>query len=407
MQYINNKNEMSKKLGILLVESLPLPPVKGGAVENLTQLIIDNNEGRHNWDICVFSKYDGTAAAEAKKYHNAQYKYYNPTGIYVLIDILFKVVRRICRDYLHINTSSLYEIQAYRYFKKQGIKTLVLENCPAYALYQNRKSEFELIQHMHNDYLNAPSKKNDLIFQHTQRIFTVSNFIKSRLQPIVPPSIPIDVCHNGIDLQRFEAPVEAQKKQKLQKKYGISSTDRVITFTGRLVSNKGVKELMLAFEKIVAKRDDAKLLIIGGQSFSNNAKDGYAIDLEIIASRLGNSAIFTGYVDYSEIVSYLQLSTIVVVPSTSFEAFSLSVLEAMAAGIPVVVSDAGGTLEVIDEESGIVVKRGEDLVDDLSTVIEDLCFDDEKLQKMSIAAKRRSKVFSDKAMYNRFVDLLK
>ena len=69
MQYINKKNEMSKKIGILLVESLPLPPVKGGAVENLTQLIIDNNEDRHDLDIYVFSKYDGAAAAEAKQYH--------------------------------------------------------------------------------------------------------------------------------------------------------------------------------------------------------------------------------------------------------------------------------------------------------------------------------------------------
>lgn len=398
---------MSKKLGILLVESLPLPPVKGGAVENLTQLIIDNNETRHDLDIWVFSKYDGTAAAEAKKYHNTQYKYYNPSGIYLLIDIVLKVIRRICRNYLHINSPSLYEMQAYRYFKQQDVKTLILENCPAYALYQNRKSEFELIQHLHNDYLNAPSKKNDLIFQHTQRIFTVSNFIKSRLQPIVPPSIPVDVCHNGIDLQRFESPVEAWKKQELQKRYGISSTDRVITFTGRLVSNKGVKELMLAFEKVAAKHDDVKLLIVGGQSFSNNTKNNYIIDLETIASRLGSSVIFTGYVDYSEILSYLQLSTIVVVPSTSFEAFSLSTLEAMAAGVPVVVSDAGGTLEAIDEESGIVVKRGEGLVDELSTAIENLCFDDDKLHKMSIAAKQRAKVFSDKAMYNRFVDLLK
>ena len=41
MQYINKKNEMSKKIGILLVESLPLPPVKGGAVEkSRLQLII-------------------------------------------------------------------------------------------------------------------------------------------------------------------------------------------------------------------------------------------------------------------------------------------------------------------------------------------------------------------------------
>ena len=77
---------------------------------------------------------------------------------------------------------------------------------------------------------------------------------------------------------------------------------------------------MLAFEKVAAKHNDAKLLIVGGQSFSNNVKDDYVIDLEFIASRIGNGVIFTGYVDYSEITSYLQLSTIVVVPSTSFEA---------------------------------------------------------------------------------------
>lgn len=42
----------------------------------------------------------------------------------------------------------------------------------------------------------------------------------------------------------------------------------VITFTGRLVNNKGVKELMLAFEKVAAKHNDAKLLIVGGQLHS-------------------------------------------------------------------------------------------------------------------------------------------
>lgn len=60
MQYINKKNEMSKKLGILLVESLPLPPVKGGAVENLTQLIIDNkfNPSKlHNIISCISTYY--------------------------------------------------------------------------------------------------------------------------------------------------------------------------------------------------------------------------------------------------------------------------------------------------------------------------------------------------------------
>ena len=60
MQYINKKNEMSKKIGILLVESLPLPPVKGGAVENLTQLIIGNkfNPSKlHNIISCISTYY--------------------------------------------------------------------------------------------------------------------------------------------------------------------------------------------------------------------------------------------------------------------------------------------------------------------------------------------------------------
>ena len=78
----------------------------------------------------------------------------------------------------------------------------------------------------------------------------MSNFIKSRLQPIVPSSIPVDVCHNGIDLQRFELPIETQKKQELQKRYGISSTDRVITFTGRLVNNKVLKSLCLLLRRL-------------------------------------------------------------------------------------------------------------------------------------------------------------
>ena len=311
------------------------------------------------------------------------------------------------RNYLHINTPSLYEVLAYRYFKQQGIKTLVLENCPAYALYQNRHNEFEIIQHLHNDYLNEPSKQNDEIFKYTQRIFAVSNFIKSRLQPIVPNHIPIEICHNGLNLQRFFDPISCQRKSELLEKYSLSADDRIITFTGRLVSNKGVKELMLAFEKVASKYENVKLLIIGGQSFSNNKKDSYSLELEAIAKRLGSKVVFTGYVDYKVIADYLKLSTIVTVPSTCYESFSLSTLEAMASGVPVIVSDAGGMLEVIDDKSGIVVKRGDNFVGELSEAMEDLLSDTSKLHEMSVAAIERSKVFTDIKMYNRFVELLK
>ena len=395
------------KIGILLVESLPLPPVKGGAVENLVQLIIDNNENCHDLDIFIYSKYDQNAEEQSRAYKNTSYKYYNPTGVWILFDVLLKVIRRLMRNYLNIKTPSLYEIRAYNYFKKQGIKTLVLENCPAYALYLNRNSEFHLIQHLHNDYLNSPSKHNDEILNHTQQIFAVSNFIKSRLTPIVPEHIPIEVCHNGLNLQRFFEPISEEKKHLIRAKHGILENERLITFTGRLVSNKGVKELMLAFELFANNYADVKLLIIGGQSFSNNKKDEYGHELDGIARRLGNKVIFTGYINYKDISDYLKISTIVVVPSTSYESFSLTTLEAMASGVPVIVSDAGGMLEVIDERSGIVVNRSDNFVEDLSQTIEKLLNDYEKLKDMSIAAVERSKCFSDKKMYNCFIELIK
>lgn len=396
-----------KKIGILLIESLPLPPVKGGAVENLVQLIVDNNEEHHGLYLYIFSKYDSKAEEESQSFKNTSYKYYRPIGIWKIIDFILKVVRRLFRNYLHINTPSLYEIQAYLYFKKQGIKTLVLENCPTYAIYQNRKNEFHLILHLHNDYLNEPSKQNDKIFSHTQQILAVSNFIKSRLDPIVPNCIPVDVCYNGIDLQRFSNPISEERKSLLMKKHSISASDRIITFTGRLVSNKGVKELMLAFEKITSRLEDVKLLIIGGQSFSNNEKDSYGAELETIAKRLSNKVVFTGYVDYKDVADYLKISTLVVAPSTSYESFSLSTLEALACGVPVIVSDAGGMLEVIDEKSGVVVKRGVRFVEELSIAIERLLCNKETLLCMSVAAVERAKIFTDKKMYNRFSELIK
>ena len=55
------------KIGILLVESLPMPPVKGGAVENLVQLIIDRNEQLKDAEFYVYSKYDAKARQIAKE----------------------------------------------------------------------------------------------------------------------------------------------------------------------------------------------------------------------------------------------------------------------------------------------------------------------------------------------------
>lgn len=395
------------KIGIILVESLPLPPVKGGAVENLVQLIIDNNEIQKNGDFIIFSKYDVIAEQKSNDYSYTKYIYYNPGFIGRSVDFVLKVIRRLLRVLFNVRTPSLYEIKAYCVLKKAGVKTIVLENCPNYACFLNRKREFRLIQHLHNDYFHELNKQNLRIIHSTNKFITVSNFIKNRLRSISPLEISIETCYNGIDLGAFSKGIDTDKLNGLREDLGIQPNDKVLIFTGRLVRNKGVKELLLAFRSLTDKYENLKILIVGGVSFSNNNKDEYIAELESVSSTIKGKVIFTGYVDYSCIVQYLKLAAVAVVPSTCYEAFPLSTLEAMASGVPVIVSDAGGMLEQVTPQTGIVVQCGKNFVSDLATAIEELISDDSRLLEMSKAAKARAQYFSDKRMYDRFIELVK
>ena len=79
----------------------------------------------------------------------------------------------------------------------------------------------------------------------------------------------------------------------------------------------------------------------------------------------------------------------------------------MASGVPVIVSDAGGMLEQVTPQTGIVVQCGKNFVSDLAIAIEELISDDSRLLEMSKAAKARAQYFSDKRMYDRFIELVK
>lgn len=190
------------KIGILLVESLPMPPVKGGAVENLVQLIIDRNEQLKDAEFYVYSKYDAKARQIAKEYDFAHYYYYKPSMIAKILALGLKVIKKVFGKFA-IVTPSLYEILAYKKFKSHDIHHIVLENCPSYAIFFNRKNEFDITLHLHNDYLHEKNKENELLLSRIQRVMTVSDFIKRRVLKIAPRNLPVNVCYNGIKTDVF------------------------------------------------------------------------------------------------------------------------------------------------------------------------------------------------------------
>lgn len=117
---------------------------------------------------------------------------------------------------------------------------------------------------------------------------------------------------NGIDIKRFnKSNIDQNQVNELKIKLGINTNDFVIGFTGRLVRDKGIIELMGAFETIHQKYPGTKLLLVG---MLGRERD--ALPLATIERIKGNSSVIhTGYVDNKTIEQYYSLMNLFILPS--------------------------------------------------------------------------------------------
>lgn len=153
----------------------------------------------------------------------------------------------------------------------------------------------------------------------------------------------------GIDTVKFN-PDNITNKQGLREEYGIGDDDFVLTFVGRIVKDKGINELVEAFEYLSLKYSDIKLLLIGwnedkGNPVSDKTK-------EIIDNN--KNIIVTG--PQSNIVPFLSITDLFVFPSYR-EGFGLSLMEAGAMNVPSIASNIPGCNEVIiDGLTGLLIE---------------------------------------------------
>ena len=130
----------------------------------------------------------------------------------------------------------------------------------------------------------------------------------------------------------------------------MRKTDEVkrLIFVGRLVYAKGVQDLLVAFSRL--ERKNLKLMIVGGGSYKSALKN--IVDkLEI-----NKSVSFKGELDRIECLKLMSKSDIFINPSYS-EGLPTSVLEAGALGMPVIATDVGGTKDIINPQTGILVSK--------------------------------------------------
>ncbi|MBU2951995.1 glycosyltransferase family 4 protein [Tamlana agarivorans] len=172
---------------------------------------------------------------------------------------------------------------------------------------------------------------------------------------------------NGIDIDIFNPDlIDTAEKQKLKSELGILDTDYVYIFLGRIVTDKGVNELVRAFDKISKKESSVKLLLVG--RYENDLDPLHKDTLALIESN--NQIISTGHV--TDVRPYFAISNVLTFPSYR-EGFPNVVMQAGAMGIPAIVSDINGCNEIISEDKNgsiIPVKNTEALYQKMLQIFE-------------------------------------
>lgn len=409
---------MENKLKVAIITSgyLPVPASKGGAVENLIQNILDENEKNEKLQIIIYSIEDKDAIKLAEeKYKKSKFIFLKTNSIIKFIDkFIFWIAKYILKksnvmSYRYIVQRLNFLNKVSKSLKKNNYDKIVLENHSSLFLalkwrknYLKYKNKY--YYHVHNE-LKSDYGCLDII-KNCNTIWCVSNYIKKQVQKFLKEENPIvTVWRNGIDTNRFNGEINKDKYKKLREKYKIRDEEKVLIFSGRINEEKGVKQLLQAIEKI--KYSKFKLLIVGSYFFNTNIKSDFDKQIRMLVNKNKDKVIFTGYVEYNEIPNIYAIADIAVLPSMWEEPAALTVLESMSCGLPIIMTDSGGIIEYVNDKMAIIIKRDANIVENLANAIDELLVDEPKMKKMSKEAKNQSQLYSKSNYYENFIDRIK
>ena len=345
------------KIAILTSGILPVPAVLGGAVENLIDFYLEYNNIHKLHDITVYSIYNKKVKKHpARKSIVNHYKYINVNSIW--FKVRAKIFERRSRpNYYYYQMEYFLEL-IMKEIKKTSFDLIILENKAGFAIRLSEEFSTPIITHIHTNLLYTSSEENLKVMAAMRGFIVVSEFVKKEIQKIDIPK-DIRVVYNGLDAELFNPETTSPINRE---ELGFMKEDFVAVFWGRLVPDKGIKELLLAFEKI-KEHKNIKLLVIGSINYEdrNNCTNAFLDELQSIAYKLNEVVLFTGFIPYKEIPRYLAAANVAIIPSHINEAFGMTCIEACAMGMPVIATNDGGIPEALIGQKHILIKKEGDL----------------------------------------------
>jgi glycosyltransferase involved in cell wall biosynthesis len=207
---------------------------------------------------------------------------------------------------------------------------------------------------------------------YIDRLVAVSEFVRRRdVNEMYLPAHKARVIYNGVDVQKY-APESC-----------APHAEPVVAFVGRLEPGKGIHTLLRAAKELGNSSDFPLKVLIAGRGAQEQELKSFCAE-----SDLDRRITFLGQIDW--LPRLFSTATVVVVPSEYGEAFGWVVVEAMACGACLLVSDDGAIPEVVgpDGKAGLVFRAGD--VADLAAKLRELLADPERRTRMREAARLRA-----------------
>lgn len=393
------------KIAIVTRGELPIPNVKGGGVETLITALIKENEKSNN-EMTVFSVYDEEAIEASKQYKKTKFVFL-PFSERTIMD---RIRARLLRDFPRESPLSFSKIA--KIIEKEKFDKIVIEHSPWQFPFFVKKFGKKVSLHLHNDWINNNwsgnyAKRLRKAINDSNGVITISKFLEKRIMTLGKiNSKKINLLYNATDVQLFSKVLDIKEKEKLKKELGFSGDDIVLIYSGRLCREKGVLELINAFNKQNSSK--LKLLIVGSVSFGKTTYDEYTDSLAKIIEKNSDRIKTTGYVAYEEMYRYYAIADIQVIPSVWEEPFGLVAIEGMCQGLPIICTNSGGLPEVVDDSCSIII--------DMKKINLQLPLEIEKLTndfmlRKNLGENSRKRVLQHreycyKEFYNKFIELI-
>ena len=336
----------TKKLKIAHVH-WAFPPIIGGVETHLVMLLPELVKRGHNVSLL-------TCSAEDAKAHD------NYKGVKITREPIMNLnwlsqrglvgvedeVRHVFSSFLDRTKPDIVHGHNMNYFSRMHAEILEKE--------AKKKRKIPLILTAHNSWDDMVFLKltKDIAWDH---IIAVSYYIKKELMGIGCPSHKVTAIHHGIDVEKFKPANKKQYKGKLR----FLKNKKVIFHPARMGLAKGCDISVKAMCPVLKKFPDTVLVLAGTRNIvdweSKQQKDiAYIVDLIDSLGIKNNTLIEMFTLD--EMVDLYAIADVCLYPSTVGEPFGLTMLEALASGKPMIVTNSGGMPEVIqDGINGYVV----------------------------------------------------